>query len=180
MTETIPDHKPERVYADLLPCPFCGGEGSIGNGQDGAFAHCVDCLASTNILCPHNLSKDEAIAAWNRRAEPQQPEAEAGGVTQAVCNKCGFVGVPDDYGFHHRPKDGVMCDYTALARPSQPDILAENARLREALERCAQIVERNLYRQHEKVEDVPKIARAALRKLDPAFLQPASDGTDLK
>lgn len=31
-----------------------------------------------------------------------------------------------------------------------------------ALERCAQIVERNLYHQHEKVEDVPRIARSAL------------------
>ena len=39
---------------------------------------------------------------------------------------------------------------------------AENARLREALKRCATIVDRNLYRQHEKVEDVPKIARQAL------------------
>jgi len=39
---------------------------------------------------------------------------------------------------------------------------AENERLREALKRCATIVDRNLYRQHEKVEDVPKIARQAL------------------
>lgn len=39
---------------------------------------------------------------------------------------------------------------------------ADNARLREALKRCATIVDRNLYRQHEKVEDVPKIARQAL------------------
>lgn len=32
------------------------------------------------------------------------------------------------------------------------------------MERCAVIVERNLYRQSEKVEDVPKLLRAAIAK----------------
>ncbi|WP_395326923.1 hypothetical protein WBP06_09415 [Novosphingobium sp. BL-8H] len=40
----------------------------------------------------------------------------------------------------------------------------ENARLREALERCAQIVERNNHRQNEKVDDVVVIARRALSR----------------
>ena len=42
------------------------------------------------------------------------------------------------------------------------ELEAENARLREVAGRCATIVDRYLYRQHEKVEDVPKLLRAAL------------------
>lgn len=52
-----------------------------------------------------------------------------------------------------------------LLRNSVPAILAmaeENRRLREALERCAKIVERNNHRQNEKVDDVVVIARQAL------------------
>lgn len=44
---------------------------------------------------------------------------------------------------------------------------AENARLREVIDRTALIVERNLYRQQEKVEDVPRILRAALERPAP-------------
>lgn len=39
---------------------------------------------------------------------------------------------------------------------------AEIARLREAMDRAAVIVDRNLYRQSEKVEDAPRILRRAL------------------
>ncbi len=50
----------------------------------------------------------------------------------------------------------------AWAAPAFPR--EEVERLLAALERCAEIVERNLYRQHEKIEDVPKIARAAVSR----------------
>jgi hypothetical protein len=43
------------------------------------------------------------------------------------------------------------------------ELEAEVARLREALERCSKIVKNNLYRQHEKIEDVPIIVERALR-----------------
>jgi hypothetical protein len=49
---------------------------------------------------------------------------------------------------------------TAAARITQLE--AEVARFREVAGRCATIVDRYLYRQHEKVEDVPKLLRAAL------------------
>jgi hypothetical protein len=39
---------------------------------------------------------------------------------------------------------------------------AETERLREVMVRCAEIVDRNLYHQHEKIEDVPHLIRAAL------------------
>ena len=54
---------------ELRPCPFCGGEhvevvcqGSRTN--DPHVVQCDDCDASAS-----GMSRDEAIAAWNRRAE---------------------------------------------------------------------------------------------------------------
>lgn len=41
-------------------------------------------------------------------------------------------------------------------------LVEENAMLRAALRRCSEIVERNLYRQSEKVEDVKHVVAAAL------------------
>lgn len=41
---------------------------------------------------------------------------------------------------------------------------ADNAALVEGAYKCALIVDRNLYRQHEKVEDVPRILRALIAK----------------
>jgi hypothetical protein len=70
-----------------------------------------------------------------------------------------------------------LASLPAQPEPAKPaDLCAESAHnstevgkliereLVEALERCAKIVERNLYHQHEKIEDVPRIARAALAK----------------
>jgi len=42
------------------------------------------------------------------------------------------------------------------------ELEAEVARLRAVMERCAKIVDRNLYHQHEKIVDVPLLLRAAL------------------
>ena len=60
---------------ELKPCPFCGGDASIGNGLKGHdgdyyFVNCTDCLASTNLLIVegNELTRDAAIAAWNTRA----------------------------------------------------------------------------------------------------------------
>ena len=50
----------------------------------------------------------------------------------------------------------------ATALTTNPALIAENERLKAALERCAQIVERNLGRQDEKIADVVQVARAAL------------------
>ena len=52
--------------------------------------------------------------------------------------------------------------HSATLRARITELEAEVQRLREAAGRCATIVDRYLYRQHEKVEDVPKLLRAAL------------------
>jgi Lar family restriction alleviation protein len=62
----------------LLPCPFCGGRatvktryigyGSIGLGEHDEYrVVCKECRASSDEY----RHEAEAIAAWNRRAEPE-------------------------------------------------------------------------------------------------------------
>lgn len=41
--------------------------------------------------------------------------AASEGEARSFCNKCGFFGVADQDGFHRRPEDGQMCNYTARA-----------------------------------------------------------------
>ena len=53
--------------ADLLPCPFCGGDArTLQVGDDSFAARClsVECAAA-GLWC---LTPEGAIAAWNRRA----------------------------------------------------------------------------------------------------------------
>lgn len=56
----------------LKPCPFCGGEGMLFSAQFGAEKTpryntcCRDCSCD---LKWEFFSKEEAIAAWNRRVE---------------------------------------------------------------------------------------------------------------
>ena len=61
------------MYEKLLPCPFCGGEADIEEISGNPFTNepytwavgCKDC----NIGW-YKETKEDAIAAWNRRAEP--------------------------------------------------------------------------------------------------------------
>ena len=63
----------------LKPCPFCGKAAYIGGdegGADGFFAGCQECFCNVGkaygrSAMPSHMfaSPDEAIAAWNRRAE---------------------------------------------------------------------------------------------------------------
>ena len=53
----------------LLPCPFCGGEAHLGSQPGGAFVNCTECMASTNVLTGIANSEEDAVAAWNRRAQ---------------------------------------------------------------------------------------------------------------
>jgi Lar family restriction alleviation protein len=53
----------------LLPCPFCGGEAKLDINDDHTnkvFIYCKTCGISTDTYLPSG--KQEAIAAWNRRA----------------------------------------------------------------------------------------------------------------
>ena len=54
---------------ELKPCPFCGGDASVGHTKVAYFVNCPDCLVATNILAPDSgQTKAEVIAAWNTRA----------------------------------------------------------------------------------------------------------------
>lgn len=61
----------------LKPCPFCGGPGKLYHSRDSQSKDdlwWVDCYSDTDF-CPVNPwtgffgDKDEAIEAWNRRAD---------------------------------------------------------------------------------------------------------------
>lgn len=62
----------------LKPCPFCGGEATVSESQDGEWiAGCRDeagCNACPSTLAP---TRDAAIAAWNRRAAAAPSGARA-------------------------------------------------------------------------------------------------------
>lgn len=55
--------------AKLKSCPFCGGEAAVINNEMFADVSCVhfNCRGWADTLMYN--SKDEAIEAWNRRAE---------------------------------------------------------------------------------------------------------------
>lgn len=67
----------------LLPCPFCGGDAKLktarkSDGQisyDSIYVACLNCrstgLSYTTYYNVSSNPEEEAIAAWNRRAEPE-------------------------------------------------------------------------------------------------------------
>lgn len=56
--------------AELKPCPFCGGKAGIMRHHHitNAFCFCTVCKARM----PNMLTREEAIEAWNRRAENEE------------------------------------------------------------------------------------------------------------
>lgn len=54
----------------LRPCPFCGGEAYMVDAEIDGRAHyivkCGTCYSTSGVM---QLSRPEAVAAWNRRAE---------------------------------------------------------------------------------------------------------------
>jgi Lar family restriction alleviation protein len=75
---------------ELLPCPFCGSDNIriLSNGIGDYFAVCYadedsfGCGArSSDFKCE---SKEQAIAAWNRRAAPEAPSEAAARGAQSL------------------------------------------------------------------------------------------------
>lgn len=68
----------EQKASRLLPCPFCGDEARVFYvDRRGTDFYGVECInencpigAITDVDC-RRTSRDEAISAWNNRAEPQ-------------------------------------------------------------------------------------------------------------
>ena len=79
--------------SELLPCPFCGGEAGptvkpyIGCNGSGFTVDCEKCWASTGYYD----SYEEAVAAWNTRAE-RTCKREIDGLHWYRCGEC-----------HHKP-----------------------------------------------------------------------------
>lgn len=68
--------EPTRTYSnhtaidELKPCPFCGGDAEIYDFKDGRYL--VECSNTSCDVYPCtsiHYDKEDAIAAWNRRAE---------------------------------------------------------------------------------------------------------------
>lgn len=57
----------------LLPCPFCGGEVTLGTAESTYWIDCEGCPVAT----VGGYGKAEQIAAWNARA-PTQEDAPNG------------------------------------------------------------------------------------------------------
>src|SRR5690606_19883168 len=55
---------------ELLPCPCCGGKAEMDGPSWNDGVHCTVCELQTTNAGP---SRPDNIAAWNRRAQPQQP-----------------------------------------------------------------------------------------------------------
>ena len=63
----------------LLPCPFCGGEAMLREWSSGTHYYRVECVDLEYCDC-HGVSYstvEEAIAAWNRRAQPENNSVDA-------------------------------------------------------------------------------------------------------
>jgi transcription elongation factor Elf1 len=55
---------------NLLSCPFCGGDASVGfcgQGLGFYFINCSECNASTDQLSGYNFTLIEARLLWNKR-----------------------------------------------------------------------------------------------------------------
>lgn len=68
----------------LKPCPFCGG--NKVEIFDMRYVACKTCLASSRYCS----NSEEAVAAWNRRAEPQTTVIQNGDNNVQIEN-CGTL-----------------------------------------------------------------------------------------
>ena len=55
------------MSAELLPCPFCGGEARLSQPIPEQCGMCREC----GTIGPMARDADAAIAAWNRRTPPE-------------------------------------------------------------------------------------------------------------
>lgn len=53
----------------LLKCPFCGGKARLRKVIDNCFVECGKCWAHGPNVLGCEKTEEEAIEAWNRRAD---------------------------------------------------------------------------------------------------------------
>lgn len=85
---------------ELLPCPFCGGEAVLYNGNYGWNVRCKDGKITVFTDCPAKKTgeidydtEEDAIVAWNTRAERmchivETPLGIHDDTTAEVCSEC--------------------------------------------------------------------------------------------
>ena len=55
---------------DLLPCPFCGGEAILIEGDESAYVQCLDVSCHVGpFFDGDNDASNSAVAEWNRRSD---------------------------------------------------------------------------------------------------------------
>lgn len=97
----------------LLPCPFCGGKAYMVDaeidGREHYIAKCGTCYSTSGVM---QLSRPEAVAAWNRRAERtcrnDLKDSDFGNVwpiPHFKCSSCG--GLFASYEFDYCPSCGA-------------------------------------------------------------------------
>lgn len=68
----------QEELIELLPCPFCGGEGKVHRQRARSFIECTKCLCSSKLV--HHVMDDGTqiiIDAWNARTQPNhQPPSD--------------------------------------------------------------------------------------------------------
>lgn len=76
--------------AELKPCPFCGYDAELINGDDYHWVSCPNCGADTM----GSEDKEKAIEAWNRRMRDGERICPFDGhmvVCDSDCDRCDYA-----------------------------------------------------------------------------------------
>lgn len=76
---------------ELLPCPFCGDPAVTAIRHPTGSGYVVSCITSDCIDGPIGRTRQEAIAAWNRRTPSAVLPSEPTGALEVGdwCHDCG-------------------------------------------------------------------------------------------
>ena len=91
---------------ELKPCPFCGGEAETEHCGVGMFSHWVVYCVNCNATIEDINSREEAIAAWNTRAERTTELIVAADdlgkdLYPCMCFQCGYTKLDDFWRKNH-------------------------------------------------------------------------------
>lgn len=93
----------------LKPCPHCGAKSQVwigeydGDGKATHYAGCDECDARTS----DRYSREDAIAAWNRRTAPEIPEIDVEALGRAIWSAVNYLHTADSY----RAADAAIAEF---------------------------------------------------------------------